>query len=101
MAFHLTPEAEAELDDIWLYIARESGSVEIASRLVETVTQRFWLLGQHPQMGRRRDHDLREGLRSFPVGEYVILYRVVAGDALILHVMHCSRDIEGLVGGES
>jgi len=49
-------------------------------------------------MGRRRDHDLRPGLRSFPVGEYVIIYRVEGPDVLILHVMRGSRDIEGLLG---
>lgn len=97
MGFRLVPEAEAELDDIWLYVARESGTVETANRLIDTITQRFWLLGQYPQIGRRRDHDLRPGLRSFALGEYVIFYRVEGADALILHVMRGSRDIEGLL----
>ena len=78
-------------------IARASGSIEIANRLIDAITERLFLLGQYPQMGRRRDHDLRPGLRSFPVGEYVILYRVEAEDAVILHVMRGSRDIEGLL----
>jgi hypothetical protein len=29
--FRLAPEAEAELDDIWLYIARGGGSIDIAT----------------------------------------------------------------------
>jgi plasmid stabilization system protein ParE len=69
MGFRPGPEAEAELDDIWLYVARESVSTEIANRLIDTITQHFWLLGRYPQIGRRRDGDLRPGLRSFPVGE--------------------------------
>jgi len=97
MGFCLLPEAEAELDDIWLYIARASGSIEIAHRLIDAITDRLFLLGQYPHMGRRRDHDLRPGLRSFPVGEYVIIYRVEGPDALILHVMRGSRDIEGFL----
>jgi len=52
---------------------------------------------RYPQIGRRRDHDLRSGLRSFPIGEYVIIYRVEGDDALILHVMRGSRDIGGLL----
>lgn len=32
------------------------------------------------------------------VGDYVILYRVVGEDILILHVTHGHRDIEGLFG---
>jgi len=46
---------------------------------------------------RRRDRDLRLNLRSFPVGEYVIIYRIDGEDALILHAMRGSRDIEGLL----
>ena len=97
MAFCLVPGVEAELDDIWVYVARASDSIEIANRLIDTIAERIFLLGQFPQMGRRRDHDLRPGLRSFPVGEYVIIYRVEDADAVILHVMRGSRDIEGLL----
>ena len=97
MAFRLSPEAEVELDGIWLYIARQSRSIEIANRLIDAIADRCWLLGQHPQLGRRRDHDLRLGLRSFAVGEYVMIYSVEGGDALILHVRRGSRDIEGLL----
>ena len=49
-------------------------------------------------MGRARDEDLRSGLRSFPVGEYVIIYRILDEDILILRVLHGSRDIEALLG---
>lgn len=95
MGYCLLPSAEAELDDIWIYVA--SGSIEIANRLIDALTERLFLLGQYPQMGRRRDHDLRPGLRSFPAGEYVIIYRVEGADALILHVVRGSRDIEGIL----
>jgi plasmid stabilization system protein ParE len=45
-------------------------------------------------MGRRRDHDLRPGLRSFSVDDYVIIHSVAEDDVvLILHVVHGSRDI--------
>jgi len=97
MAHRLAPETEGELDEIWYYIARESGSVEIADRLIDSITERFFLLATHPHVGRRRDEDLRPGLRSFPVGRYVILYRVVGNDVVILHVMPAARDIEPLL----
>jgi toxin ParE1/3/4 len=60
--FRLSPEAEAELDDIWLYIARESSSIQVATREVEKITEHFWLLAQYPYLGRSRDKDLRPGL---------------------------------------
>jgi toxin ParE1/3/4 len=96
MAHRLAPQAEGELDDIWYYTARESQSIEIADRMVDSLTDRFFLLATHPHAGRRRDEDLRPGLRSFPVGEYVIIYRVDDEDVLILHIIRGSRDIEAL-----
>jgi plasmid stabilization system protein ParE len=36
--FRLSPEAEAQLDGIWLYIARESGSMDAANRIVDGIT---------------------------------------------------------------
>ena len=49
--FRLSPEAEAELDEIWIYIARESGSTEVANRMVESIAERFWQLARFPYMG--------------------------------------------------
>jgi toxin ParE1/3/4 len=97
MAHRVAPEAEAELDNIWYYVTKESGSVEIADRLIDSITERFYLLACHPHIGRHRDEDLRPGLRSFPVGEYVIIYRVEEQDVLILHVFRGSRDIKALL----
>src|SRR5258708_35113775 len=93
----VTSEAAAELDNIWYYVVKESGSIDIADRLIDSVSARFYLLACHPHVGRRRDEDLRPGLRSFPVGEYVIIYRLEKDDALILQVLRGSRDIEALL----
>lgn len=98
MAHRLAPEAEAELDGIWYYVAKQSGSIEIADRLIDSLTKYFFILACHPHMGRGRDVDLRPGLRSFPVGEYLIIYRVEGDDVFILHVVRGSRNIEALLG---
>ena len=97
MAHRVAPEAEAELHNIWDYVAKESGSVEGADRLIDAIAERFYLLANYPHIGRRRDEDLREGLGSFPVGEHVIIYRLEDEDVLILHVLRGSRDIEPLL----
>jgi toxin ParE1/3/4 len=94
MAHRVAEEVDVELDDIWLYIARQSGSIEIADKIVDSITDCFVALGRSPHIGRRRDEDLAPGLRSFPVGDYVIIYCIEDGDAAILHVLHGSRDIE-------
>jgi toxin ParE1/3/4 len=91
-------EADSDLDDIWYYVASESGSVATADRFIDTIAERFYLLAEYPHLGRRRDAELRPGLRSFSIGEYVIIYRQRGEDILVLRVLHGSRDIVGLLG---
>jgi hypothetical protein len=57
----------------------------------------FTVLSEYPRMGRSRD-DLRPGLRSFAVGQYVIVYAIEEENVLILHVFHGRQDIEGQLG---
>lgn len=99
MARHrLAAKAKAELDEIWLYVARNSGSIEVADRLLESISDRFLLLARNPRIGRTRD-DLRPGLRSFPAGEYIIIYSIDNDAVRVLHVARGSRNLEALLGG--
>lgn len=98
MAHRVAPQAVADLDGIWYYVARESGSIETANQLIDSITDRFFLLATHPYLGRDRDEDFGIGSRSIAVGEYIIIYWVEDTDVLILHVVHGRRDIEALFG---
>ena len=71
--------------------------MDVANRVIDSITDHFFLLSRHPQLGRRRDDDLRPGLRSVPVSGYVIIYRIENEDVLILHVVHGRRDIQTLL----
>ena len=99
MAYSLSPRAPDDIDDIAYYISLESGSLETADRLLESIYRRFLLLGEHPHAGRRRD-DLRPGLRVFPSGQYLVLYRVEGDDVLIQRVVRGSRDLAALLREE-
>ena len=100
MPHRVSPRAEADLEDLWLYVARESSSLEVADRLIDSITQRFLFLADFPQAGRTRDRDFGSGTRSFPVGEYVLVYCVVGSDVFILRVVHGRRDLEDLFTNE-
>jgi toxin ParE1/3/4 len=95
MAYRLAPQAEADLEDIAFYIFVESGSLELADRLIQSITERFALLAAYPRAGRTRD-DLQQGLRGFPVGDYLLLYRVAGEDVVILRIVRGSRDLDAL-----
>jgi toxin ParE1/3/4 len=98
MAHRRAPEADLDLDEIWYYIVMHSGSLDVADKLIDSITSRFFLLAKHLYLGRARDEELRPGLRSFPVGKYAIIYRIEDEDAVILRVLHGSRNIEALFG---
>ena len=70
--------------------------METAIRLIDSITERFLFLASFPYAGRSRDRDFGVGLRSFPVGEYVIVYWVEGEDVFVLRVVHGRRDLETL-----
>jgi toxin ParE1/3/4 len=87
----LQPRAKADLSDIWQFIAEDSD--DQADAFIDLIDQKFQLLAQQSGLGRRRE-ELAEGLRSFPVGRYVIFYLSIPGGAQIVRVLHGACDIE-------
>lgn len=88
------PEAESDLDEIWWYIAQDSP--HNADRLLDRIQERCLALADYPQMGTSRD-ELKAGLRSQPVGNYLIFYFPLEDGVDIVRVLHGSRDIENLL----
>jgi toxin ParE1/3/4 len=95
MTYRLAPRARDDLDDIWDYVAREARDDGPADRLIDAITERLWLLAEHPRIGRARD-DLGVGARIFPVGNYVIVYDVNGNDISVLRIVHGRRDLGSL-----
>jgi toxin ParE1/3/4 len=91
--YRLSQRARRDLVEIWSYIAEDSE--ESADRFIDLLVRSFKNLGQNPYLGRSRD-DLRDGCRSFVVGQYVVIYRVAEPGVRILHVLHGRRDIPRL-----
>lgn len=82
-----------DLCEIWHYIAADN--VDAANRLVVEIEVRFQMLADSPRLGRARD-DISVGFRYFPIGSYLILYRIQAGGIGIVRVLHAARDLEEL-----
>jgi plasmid stabilization system protein ParE len=77
------------------YAVRESGDQGKADRAVDLIAERFITLVDYPRAGRVRD-DLRRGLRSLVAGDYLIVYRVVRVDVVIVQIVHGRRDLRAL-----
>jgi len=89
----LSTLARNDIEEIWSYIA--SDNVEAADRLIDRVLGTCYDFTHTPEMGRSRN-DLLNGVRSFPVGSYLIIYRILPDYIDVLRILHSSRNIEDL-----
>jgi len=55
MDYRVAPQAESDLDEIWYFLATQSSSIDVADRVIDSITARFALLARQPYIGRRRD----------------------------------------------
>lgn len=95
----LSPKAQADLDDIWIYIAKDSpaNADKFIDRLVDTIQQ---ILSTAPMAGRARE-ELGEGLRSLPFERYMVFYRLENSVVEIGRILHSARDFEAVLGEKS
>jgi len=91
LKIYKSPEAENDLDEIWLYIAQDN--LYYADKLLDEIEETSRKLATFPNMGRNRD-ELNIGLQSFPVGMYLIFYMPISGGINIVRVLHGMRDID-------
>src|SRR5712672_458851 len=89
--FRKRSQADADLDSIWSYIAADN--VKAADGLIDRIGTVFEMLAQNPRAGRARA-DLVRGLRSFPVGNYIVFYFVRSDGIEVVRVMNGRRDID-------
>ena len=89
-ALLVTRAAEADLDDIWMYL-NERGELA-ADRVIDEISQKFDALCEYPFVGRTRI-DVGDAYRSLPVGAYVIFYTVTDTTLEISRVLHGACDM--------
>lgn len=87
------PQAEADLDEIWLYVARDN--IDNADKLLEKIEQRCQSLADFPRIGVSRE-ELRPSLRSLSVGNYIIFYELIEDGIMVIRVLQGMMDIEAI-----
>ena len=90
----LTEQAEADLEELWVYIAARN--VDVADRMVDAVLEGSRTHVRFPNMGQNREY-LRPGLRSFVVSPFVVFYRSIEDTIEVLRVLHGARDIDSII----
>jgi len=91
----LSALAQADLEEIWLFIARDDPLA--ADGFIERIQRTCQQLARSPGMGRSRE-ELAEGIHSFPVGKYLVFYRRAGTGIEVARLLSGYRDIETLFG---
>ena len=88
--YRLTPAAERDLEDIWLYSAQTWG-IEQANRYIGVMTKAFEQLAQQPKIASACDN-IRPGYRHRNVGRHTIYFQITPYGIGIVRIVHDRRD---------
>ena len=84
------PRAETDLEEIWWHIAQDNP--DAADSFLDRIEECCQVLAQFPKMGRSRE-ELHPGVRSLPVGNYLIFYRLIPDGIEVIRVLPGMMDI--------
>jgi plasmid stabilization system protein ParE len=88
----LSPEALADLQEIWLYIAGDNPAA--ADELEADIYQACELLARNPRLGHKRPDLTNEPVLFWPVrGRYLMIYQRATQPLKIARILHAARDV--------
>jgi len=87
----LAPAAERDLEAIWEYIAENSPTA--ADRWIDKLFDSFKELAAMPGIGHQREDLTSLPVRFWPVGEYLVIYRVQQDRVEVVGVTQGARDV--------
>ena len=88
--FVLHPEARADLDGIWEYIAADN--LDAADRVLEEIYSTLMSLVRFPQQGHTRPDLTSRPLRFQVVRDYVIAYAPDEKPLAVIAILHGRRN---------
>lgn len=89
-SYRISKEATGDLDAIWDYIAERS-SAETATSFLERFYEAVSSTASSPRAGINVPDFPVPNVRKFPMGNYLIYYRMLRGNVLISRVLHGKR----------
>ena len=83
-----------DINEISDYLFEQYGE-KLADQFLKSLLMKCDRLTQFPQMGRKRD-ELSFNLRSFPLQDYLIFYRITSNEIEIVRVVSGYQDLFAL-----
>ena len=99
-AFQFTPQATADLDAIWWFIAEHSR--DAADRVEDEIIATCRRLARYPLMGTKREDLTPLPVRFWTVTaypNYVVIYRPDTVPLQVIGVLHGKRDLKDILEG--
>lgn len=85
LALHLTPKAQADLEDIWLY-TRDTWGTAQAENYLDSIQHVFDALCDMPELGRLYT-EFEPTVRIHPSGRHLIIYMPEANALNVVRVL--------------
>jgi len=86
----LSPQAESDLEDIWLYTFK-TWSADQAYLYHNAFVEAFEDLAAGRKFGR--PVDIREGYFKYPVGAHLVFYRILEAGIVVVRILHQRMDV--------
>lgn len=92
----ITPRAEADINGIAFYIARESGSGDKAYQFAEKLRDKCKHLASLPFAIGIKRNELLPGLYSYAYGNYLIFYECTEEVMRVISIIEGHRDVDAI-----
>ena len=92
--YTLTPEADNDLTEIWLYGFKRWGLKQANTYLLQ-LEERFETLFELPGLGVKRD-EIRVGYRSYRESSHLVFYRKNNNKLEVIRILHKRMDIDSI-----
>lgn len=89
----ISARAQQQLREISGYILRESGHREVALAFRRRLVAKARQLAELPGILGTARPELGSGIRSTPMGNYILVFRYTQDSLDLLAVIHASRDV--------
>ena len=94
-SYRLTPAAQNDLEDIWLFTAQRGAAVQ-ADRYTDILEDTLERLLFMPEMARER-REFDPPVRIHPSAEHLIIYRTEGSHLAILRVLGAAQDWQAIL----
>lgn len=97
------PLAELDVDDFFLYLARDCNSPKAANRFLDALARAYTRLCEHPEIGALQNFERQElrDIRMWPVPGFEdrLIYYIIRDDVIdVVRILGGPQDREEILG---